>query len=126
MTQRRVVLVVDDEAITREVVGAMLELDHIDVHTAHDGEQALTMAAYVHPDVVLLDIMMPGVDGFAVCRALRETFGATAPRVVMLSARADDAAREEATAAGASAYLVKPFSARDLFAVVEGEGAGGS
>jgi CheY-like chemotaxis protein len=124
MTTRRVVLVVDDEAITREVVGAMLEFEHLDVHTAHDGEEALTMAAYVNPDVVLLDIMMPGVDGFDVCRRLHETFGADAPRVVMLSARADDAARAEAEAAGAAAYLVKPFSARDLFAVVEGEGNG--
>jgi DNA-binding response OmpR family regulator len=112
-----VVLVVDDEAITRDVVGAMLERDDLDVHTANDGETALALAADVHPHVVLLDVMMPGMDGFEVCRAL--TARHPAPRVVMLTARADEASRAEALAAGAAGYLVKPFSARDLFAVVE-------
>jgi DNA-binding response OmpR family regulator len=120
MTERRVVLVVDDEAITRDVVGAMLELEYVDVHTAHSGEQALALAADVRPDVVLLDVMMPGLDGFDVCRRLRETYGADAPRIVMLTARADDAARQAAHEAGAAAYIVKPFSARDLFAAVDG------
>src|SRR3954452_9130676 len=108
MRARRVVLIVDDEAMTRDVVEAMLELEDVDVHTAHDGEAALRMAAEVRPDLVLLDIMMPGVDGISVCRRLHETYGADAPRVVMLSARADEEARVSATEAGATAYLVKP------------------
>ena len=119
MAARRVVLIVDDEAVTREVVEAMLELEDLEVHTAHDGDAALSVAAAVRPDLVLLDIMMPGLDGFDVCRQLHETYGGDAPRVVMLSARADDDARRLAAEAGASAYLVKPFSAFDLFRVVE-------
>jgi DNA-binding response OmpR family regulator len=120
----RVVLVVDDEAITRDVVVAMLELDHVAVHHAADGESALKVAADVRPDVVLLDVMMPGMNGFDVCRALCDT--PTPPRVVMLTARADADARAAAFEAGATGYLVKPFSARDLFAVVDEESAGGA
>jgi DNA-binding response OmpR family regulator len=117
MRPRRVVLVVDDEAITRDVVGAMLELDDVEIHTAHDGESALTRAAEISPDLVLLDVTMPGVDGFEVCRRLRAN--ASAPRVVMLTALADDLSRRTAAEAGADAYLVKPFSAADLYAVVD-------
>ncbi len=116
---RRVVLVVDDEAITREVVTAMLELEDVEVHAASSGEDALALARDVRPDLVLLDVMMPGIDGFEVCRRLRaET--ANAPRVVMLTAKADEESRAIAAEAGADAYLVKPFSAIDLFRVVEG------
>ncbi|HEX8004668.1 MAG TPA: response regulator [Mycobacteriales bacterium] len=115
---RRVVLVVDDEAITREVVTAMLELEDVEVHSASSGEDALAKAADVRPDLVLLDVMMPGLDGFEVCRRL--TAEPAPPTIVMLTAKADDESRRVAAAAGASAYLVKPFSARDLFKVVEG------
>jgi two-component system response regulator ResD len=118
-----VVLVVDDEAITRDVVGAMLEMEDVEVHTAHDGETALAMAGDVRPDLVLLDVMMPGIDGMEVCRRLTAAGGG--PRVVMLTAKADAESRRVAAAAGASAYLSKPFSAVDLFKVVEGEPTGG-
>jgi CheY-like chemotaxis protein len=124
MRPRRVVLVVDDEAITRDVVVAMLELDDVEVHHAADGESALKAAAEVLPDVVLLDVMMPGMNGFDVCRALLET--PEPPRVVMLTARADPMSRATAIEAGAAGYLVKPFSARDLFRVVDEEPADGA
>lgn len=120
---RRVVLVVDDDALTRDVVGAMLELDEVEIHAAHDGDSALKQAAELRPDLVLLDVSMPGVDGFEVCRRLR-TDGV--PRVVMLTGHADAASRKAAAEAGAVAYLVKPFSASELYAVVEQEAAGGS
>jgi CheY-like chemotaxis protein len=121
MGTRRVVLVVDDEAITREVVEAMLGLEDVEVHTAHDGEAALAIAGDVRPDLVLLDIMMPGLDGIDVCRRLHEDHGIATPRVVMLTAKDDDASRRAAADAGAVAYLVKPFSAIDLFRVLDGE-----
>jgi DNA-binding response OmpR family regulator len=110
---------VDDEAITRDVVVAMLELDDVEVHHASDGEAALKVAADVLPDVVLLDVMMPGMNGFDVCRALLDV--PEPPRVVMLTARADPTARATALEAGAAGYLVKPFSARDLFRVIDEE-----
>jgi CheY-like chemotaxis protein len=125
MPPRRVVLVVDDEAITRDVVGAMLELEDVEIHTANDGESALAAADHLRPDLVLLDIMMPGLDGFEVCRRLTSRNGSS-PRVVMLTARTDEAARLEAAQAGAAGYLVKPFSAVDLFRVVDEELAGGA
>ncbi|HVF04751.1 MAG TPA: response regulator [Frankiaceae bacterium] len=119
MSARRVVLVVDDESITRDVVQAMLELEHVAVHTAADAAAALALAEEVRPDLVLLDVMMPGMDGIEVCRLLAAR--PDAPRVVMLTARADDTARRAAAEAGAVGYLVKPFSAVDLFAVVDEE-----
>ena len=124
MSPRRVVLVVDDEEITRDVVGAMLEIEDVEVHTAHDGESALALAEDVRPDLVLLDVMMPGLDGFEVCRRL--SGGPGAPRIVMLTARADAASRQAAADAGAVGYLVKPFSAMDLFKAVDGERARGA
>jgi CheY-like chemotaxis protein len=120
---RRVVLVVDDDAITREVVGAMLELDDVEIHAAHDGDSALKQAAEVRPDLVLLDVSMPGVDGFEVCRRLRDD---GVRRIVMLTGHADDGSRATAAEAGAEAYLVKPFSAAELYAVVEREPADGA
>jgi DNA-binding response OmpR family regulator len=116
---RRVVLVVDDEAITREVVGAMLELEDVEVHVSPDGEDALLKAVEINPDLVLLDVMMPGIDGFETCRRLRAA--PRPPRVVMLTAKDDEHSRKVAADAGADAYLVKPFSARDLFRIVENE-----
>jgi CheY-like chemotaxis protein len=121
MRPRRVVLVVDDQPMTREVVNAMLEHDEVEVHMASSAADALETAERVRPDVVLLDVMMPDMDGFAVCRALVAAYGADAPRIVMLTGRSDDVARREALAAGASGYLVKPFSAMDLFRVVDEE-----
>lgn len=124
MAGRRVVLVVDDEAITRDVVGAMLELEDVDVHTAGDAESALATAREVRPDVVFLDVMLPGTDGLEVCRRL--TALADAPRVVMLTGRSDPAVRRAAEEAGARGYLVKPYSAVDLFRVIEEEPARGA
>ena len=118
-TSRRVVLVVDDEAITREVVEAMLALEDVEVHVSPDGEDALLRAEEINPDLVLLDVMMPGIDGFETCRRLRAA--ARPPRVVMLTAKDDARSRQIAADAGADAYLVKPFSARDLFRIVENE-----
>ena len=124
MPPRRVVLVVDDEAITRDVVEAMLELEDVEVHTAADGATALAAAERIRPDLVLLDVMMRGESGIDVCRRLTATVHP--PRVVMLTGRADEAARNAAAEAGAAAYLVKPFSAVDLFRVVDEEPARGA
>ena len=117
MSAPRVVLVVDDQEITREVVWAMLEHEDVEVHAAHDGPTALRMAGELEPDLVLLDVVMPGTDGIEVCRALRAL--PRPPRVVMLTGKSDLSVRKAAAEAGAEAYLLKPFSAYDLFRVVE-------
>ncbi len=115
-------MVVDDEVLTREVLAVMLDSDEVEVHTAGSGPEALELARRVRPSVVLLDLMMPGMDGFSVCRGLRENPETRDARVVVVSARDDAEARRAAAEVGADAFLVKPYSARDLYASVEGHG----
>jgi CheY-like chemotaxis protein len=119
VTVRRV-LVVDDEAMTREVVGALIESGDVAVATAATGQQALDIVRESPPDLVLLDVMMPGMDGFEVCRELKSDPATKGVRVVMLTALSDAHARATADEAGADGFLVKPFSARELFAVLDG------
>lgn len=114
-------LVVDDEDITRDVVGAMLDGAQVVVRTASSGAEALAIARAEHPELVLLDVSMPGVDGFSVCREIKADGSLADTRVVMLTGRSDSGSRRAAADAGADGYLVKPFSARELFSLVEGD-----
>ena len=82
----RLVLVVDDERDVRELVTRKLRQSGFEVITAENGQQALDLAASQHPDLMLLDVMMPGLSGFDVCRTLKDEHGAEAPPVIFLSA----------------------------------------
>ena len=113
------ILLVDDNADMRQYVGRLLS-QRYDVETAADGAAALAAAHARLPDLVLADVMMPGLDGFALLRALRADVRTQAIPLVLLSARAGEEARVEGMQAGADDYLVKPFSARELLARVEG------
>lgn len=108
------VLVVDDDPTIREVLTAML--DGLDLAEAPDGVQALQVAGEMRPDVVLLDIMMPGVDGYEVCRRLKGL--PHPPRVIMITAKATSADEQEAREAGADDYLRKPFSPLQLLRIL--------
>ncbi len=122
MSTRSTVLVVDDDDAIRGVVRSVLEADGFEVVEAADGPAALLLLEAINgrgPDMVVLDVMMPGLDGVEVCRRIDHD----RVKVVMLSARDDVTTREEATAAGADAYLTKPFSAIELLDAVEGLGA---
>jgi two-component system alkaline phosphatase synthesis response regulator PhoP len=110
----RLVLVVDDEEMICDLVRAMLEADAIDVAEAGDGESALRQAAQIHPDVVILDIMMPGMDGLEVCRRLDHG----EVKVIVLTARDDRELEDECKTAGADAFLTKPFSSIQLLDLV--------
>lgn len=112
------VLVVDDSADMRDYIRRLLE-PHLRVEVAEDGLQALAMARERHPDLVLTDVMMPGLDGFGLLRELRKDEATRGIPVVMLSARAGEEAKVEGLQAGAEDYLVKPFSKRELLARVE-------
>lgn len=114
-----VALVVDDAADIRLVVSFTLRKAGFDVYEAPDGESGLATAIEVRPDVVLLDWMMPGLNGVEVCRALRDTADCGEVAVIMLSANAQESDTEEGFAAGADDYIVKPFSPRDLLGRVE-------
>ena len=106
-------LVVDDEPALVRVVAAYLEREGFDVTTAADGREALDRAREVQPDVVVLDVMMPGVDGIEVCRQLRTFSDAY---VIMLTARAEEIDTLVGLSVGADDYMTKPFSSRVLVA----------
>lgn len=111
------VLVVDDNADVRDYIRGLLEPSY-EVDGAADGESALEVARSRPPDLVLSDVMMPGLDGFGLLRALRTDSRLRTLPVVLLSARAGEDARLEGLDAGADDYLVKPFGARELLARV--------
>ncbi|OMC33553.1 DNA-binding response regulator [Mycobacterium sp. GA-1841] len=106
-------LVVDDEAALAEVVASYLTREHFDVTLAHDGSEAVRLAREVDPDVVVLDLGLPGIDGVEACRQLRTFSDAY---VVMLTARDTEVDTIVGLAVGADDYMTKPFSPRELVA----------
>lgn len=110
----RLVLVVDDDEMIRRLVRAVLEADEFEVAEARDGEAALKLASERQPSVVVLDVMMPGLDGVEVCRRLDHE----KVRVIVLTARDDPKLEAEAKLAGADAFLTKPFSSIELLDLV--------
>ena len=115
MTAPRV-LVVDDEAPIVELVRQYLASEGMDVAVARDGSSAVEAVRERRPDVVVLDVMLPGIDGFEVLRRVRTFSDAY---VIMLTARADEIDRIIGLSVGADDYLVKPFSPRELVARVK-------
>ncbi|MDI1445177.1 ATP-binding protein [Polyangium sp. 6x1] len=112
------VLLAEDNADMQHYIRRLLEPHH-DVVAVSDGIEALAHARAELPDLILTDVMMPGMDGFALVRALRADPRTQAVSIVMLSARASESARVEGAEFGADDYLVKPFSPRELLARVE-------
>lgn len=112
-------LIVEDQADIRELIRMSLELEDLDIREAEDGDVGFAAALAFRPDLVLLDVMMPGsMDGFEVCRRLRADPAFRRTRIVMLTARSQDTDRQQGASAGADAYLTKPFSPRQLLEVV--------
>ena len=105
-------LIVDDDETVGDVVAAYLERAGIAVLRASDGIDALTMVATEHPDIVVLDLMLPGIDGLEVCRRLRRS--APDLPIVMLTALGEEDDRIHGLEVGADDYLTKPFSPREL------------
>ena len=109
------VLVVDDEPMVREVVTAYLERDGFRVRCASTGPEALAMLKSTPPDLVVLDVMLPGIDGLEILRLLRAS---TDVPVILLTARTEETDRVIGLELGADDYVVKPFSPRELAARV--------
>jgi two-component system KDP operon response regulator KdpE len=107
------ILVVDDERQMRRAVGAGLRANGFDVSFAETGEEALDTIPLVRPDVILLDLMLPGIDGLEVVRQLREW--SVAP-IIVVSARGEERAKVQALDLGADDYLTKPFGMDELLA----------
>ena len=112
------VLIVDDEPAILELVRFTLEDDRVRILEASDGRSALELAAAERPDLRLLDVRMGHLDGIEVCRRLRADPALAATRIVMLTAADQEADRARGLAAGADAYLSKPFSPLALLALV--------
>jgi DNA-binding response OmpR family regulator len=110
------VLVVDDEAPIRELVRAYLTRENFAVEEAEDGPAAIEAVRRGRPDVIVLDVMLPGLDGIEVCRQIRTFSDAY---VLMLTARGEEIDRVVGLTVGADDYLVKPFSPRELVARVK-------
>jgi two-component system response regulator MprA len=110
------VLVVDDDEALRQALGRALRLDGYEVELAADGAEAVTLLGSLHPDLVVLDVLMPVLDGLAVCRFLREQ--GDGPPVLLLTARDSISDRVLGLDAGADDYLTKPFALEELLARV--------
>lgn len=115
MTQDRI-LVVEDEPTVAEVVDRYLRRDGYDVNVAHDGLVAMEAYERFQPDLIVLDLMLPGLDGIEVCRRIRSR--ASTP-IIMLTARGDEVDKLVGLQIGADDYVTKPFSPRELVARVK-------
>lgn len=108
--ERRKVLLADDDPSLRRLVGTTLGSQDFELLHAEDGDEALAVARREHPAVILLDVNMPRRNGFEVCRLLKADPETADIRIVMLTARGNDADRQLGREAGADEYFVKPFS----------------
>lgn len=112
------ILVVDDEEATRYMLRLLLELDGFRVEEAEDGQVALDKIAAQRPDAVVLDVMMPNLDGITVCRRLRAAPETAVLPIIMLSGKTQESAVAEGLAAGANLYLKKPMDPKELVAAL--------
>jgi DNA-binding response OmpR family regulator len=110
MAGKRRVLLADDDPSLLRLISTTLGSDDFDLLQAGDGQEALELARREHPDLILLDINMPRLDGFEVCQALKSDPEMNSIKVVMLSARGSDKDRARGRECGADDYFVKPFS----------------
>jgi len=118
MLQKRRVLVIDDEADNRELIEQVLA-EQFAVLSAGDGEEGLRFARAEHPDLIILDIAMPKLDGFAVCEALRSNLATRDIPIIMLTVAADVDDRIRSFMSGADDFVPKPFRPKELLARVQ-------
>lgn len=121
MVRRKRILVVDDNSINREIIEEILAND-FEIVMAENGSDALALVARHQPCAVLLDIMLPGLDGYEICRKLRSMPNTDNMRIVMVTAKAMPSEQSQGFAAGADAYLTKPFDDSDLVAAIRALG----
>ena len=125
MSESRKILIVDDDPLIRRLIVTTLEdVAAFDLVEAGDGLEALERAAEAQPEIVLLDIDMPRLNGIEACRRLRAEPATHEATIVMLTAVSDDGAERRASDAGADLFLTKPFSPLDLLRLVDRLGGG--
>jgi len=113
------ILIIDDEVNIVISVEFLLEQAGYYVRVAHNGEEGLERVATFEPDLVLLDVMMPRLNGFDVCQRIRQNPAWQDIKIIMLTAKGREAEITKGLALGANAYIIKPFSTRELLAEVK-------
>ena len=116
MSMYPLILIADDDPVVHESLGLYLESEGYEHQSAYDGQQALEMVESLHPDLMVLDLMMPKVTGIDVCRSVRQT--STLP-IIMLTAKGEEIDRILGLELGADDYIVKPFSPREVLARIK-------
>ncbi len=124
--QRMRVLVVDDNREFADACAKIVQLAGFEVRTASDGFEALEVAAEFHPDIALLDIELPGIDGYEVARRMRSDIALPAMTIIAVSSYGHEEARQHAKAIGFNYYLVKPVTFAELRPLLRQETAGES
>jgi two-component system, OmpR family, alkaline phosphatase synthesis response regulator PhoP len=114
-----IILVIDDEKDLTELVSYNLKKEGFVVRCARDGESGLAAAAGDRPDLVIVDLMLPGIDGFEVCRRLRSDSKTAGVPIIMLTAKSEESDRIVGLELGADDYVTKPFSPRELAARIK-------
>ena len=112
------ILIVDDEQMTTELAKTFLEKHGFDVVIANDGEEAISIAHDQKPDLILLDVLLPTIDGFEVCKKLKEHPSFKDTPILMFTAKGLSSDAERGKAAGADEYIIKPFSGKALVATI--------
>jgi DNA-binding response OmpR family regulator len=119
MSKTPSVLIADDEPNILLSLQFLMKKTGYEVRTAKDGEETMAEIVRAAPDLVLLDVMMPKIDGFSICERIRANPEWDDVRIIMLTARGRDIEREKGLALGADDYITKPFSTKDAIARVE-------
>ena len=112
------ILVADDDPVIVRLLEVNFRLEGYDVETASHGEETIQKALEVGPELILLDVMMPGLDGWELCRRLKEDDGTAGIPVIFLSARAQEEDRKRGLELGVVEYVTKPFDPGDLVGLV--------
>ena len=121
MSKRSVILIIEDQADIRSLIRMTLEMGNNEIHEAENGDSGWHMVKALRPDLVLLDVMMPGsLDGLQVCQKVKSDPALKQIPVILLTARGQQSDFAAGKAAGANAYLTKPFSPLELIDTVEG------
>jgi two-component system, OmpR family, alkaline phosphatase synthesis response regulator PhoP len=117
---RKKILIADDEPNIVTAVEFLLQRNGYEVHVARNGDEALKLVEACNPDLVLLDVMMPLLSGYEVCKRIRENADWRHIKIIMLSAKGRDAEVNKGLAIGADLYITKPFSTQELVARING------
>ena len=118
MSKKQCILIIEDDKNIAQLEGIVLNQDY-EVYFAKDGEEGLKLAAEFKPDLIILDIMMPKVDGYEVCRQIRESEELKHTKIVMVSAKNAEVDHDKGMLIGADDYIAKPFDIDELKHVIE-------